>query len=51
MAAAVQPLTDAAKDFLAIKYKDLTKWVISTGLRPISTVRKSLAQYSSENHS
>jgi hypothetical protein len=25
MAAAVQPLTDAAKDFLAIKYKDLTK--------------------------
>jgi hypothetical protein len=25
MAAAVQPLTDAAKDFLAVKYKDLTK--------------------------
>ncbi|GJN19512.1 hypothetical protein PR202_gb06795 [Eleusine coracana subsp. coracana] len=26
MAAAVQPLTDAAKDFLAVKYKDLTKF-------------------------
>jgi hypothetical protein len=25
MAAAVQPLTDAAKDFLAVKYKDLIK--------------------------
>jgi hypothetical protein len=25
MAAAVQPLTDATKDFLAVKYKDLTK--------------------------
>ena len=31
MAAAVQPLTDAAKNFLAVKYKDLTKWVIYTG--------------------
>jgi hypothetical protein len=29
MAAAVQPLTDAAKEFLANKYKDLTKWVVS----------------------
>ncbi|KAJ1278865.1 hypothetical protein BS78_04G111800 [Paspalum vaginatum] len=26
MASAVQPLTDAAKDFLAVKYKDLTKF-------------------------
>ena len=27
MADAVQPLTDAAKQFLAARYKDITKWV------------------------
>lgn len=31
MAAAVQPLTDAAKEYLSNKYKDLTKWVSFIG--------------------
>ena len=39
MAAAVQPLTDAAKEFLANKYKDLTKWVVSLFREPTKLLK------------
>jgi hypothetical protein len=40
MAAAVQPLTDAAKEFLANKYKDLAKWVVSLLIVPTTKLLK-----------